>query len=289
VEDGVGVAINPRVNDTDVDGDAMTVTGATQGSKGAVSFSAGAVTYTPNPNAFGADTFTYTIDDGTGRTDTASVSVTIAGVNDRPTIGRPWRLFGREDAGPTTLKVRTVLSAGPGESAQVLSAQVTGNTNTALFSSQPVLTVTPTGLAVAFTPAANRNGRAVISFVLKDNGGTAAGGQNTSVVRWFVLAVVPINDPPNAVNDISFTVPRNAGATALAVLANDTAAPDSGEILTIVAKSNGAKGTVAITGGGTGLTYRPNTGFSGTDTFTYTVSDGNGGTDTATVLVTVTP
>jgi hypothetical protein len=45
---------------------------------------------------------------------------------------------------------------------------------------------------------------------------------------------------------------------------------------------------VVITGGGTGLTYAPNAGFNGSDSFTYTVSDGNGGTDTATVNVTVT-
>ncbi len=46
-------------------------------------------------------------------------------------------------------------------------------------------------------------------------------------------------------------------------------------------------GTVTITGNGSGLTYAPNTGFFGTDSFTYTVSDGNGGTAIATVNVTV--
>jgi hypothetical protein len=44
---------------------------------------------------------------------------------------------------------------------------------------------------------------------------------------------------------------------------------------------------VTITGGGTGLTYTPDPGFTGVDTFTYTISDGNGGQDTATVTVTV--
>jgi hypothetical protein len=46
-------------------------------------------------------------------------------------------------------------------------------------------------------------------------------------------------------------------------------------------------GTVMITGGGTGLTYSPDIGYTGTDSFTYTISDGNGGTDTATVTITV--
>jgi len=72
------------------------------------------------------------------------------------------------------------------------------------------------------------------------------------------------------------------------VLANDSILPDVGETLTITAVTNGTNGTVAITGGGTGLTYTPNANFFGADAFTYTISDGNGGTATATVNVTVT-
>ena len=55
-----------------------------------------------------------------------------------------------------------------------------------------------------------------------------------------------------------------------------------------MAKTNGAHGTVAITGGGTGLTYDPRQLYYGTDVFTYTLSDGHGGTDSATVLLTIT-
>ena len=83
------------------------------------------------------------------------------------------------------------------------------------------------------------------------------------------------------------TVTEDSVANAINVLANDSFAPDTGETLTITAKTNGTNGTVAITGGGTGLTYTPNANFSGSDSFTYTISDGNGGTATATVSVTV--
>ena len=71
------------------------------------------------------------------------------------------------------------------------------------------------------------------------------------------------------------------------VLANDTD-PDTGDTRTITAITQPANGTVAITGGGTGLTYTPNADFAGPDTFTYTITDGDGATDTATVSVTVT-
>jgi len=53
--------------------------------------------------------------------------------------------------------------------------------------------------------------------------------------------------------------------------------------------TQGANGSVAINEDETTVTYTPDTGFHGTDTFTYTASDGKGGTDTATVTVTVNP
>ena len=81
-------------------------------------------------------------------------------------------------------------------------------------------------------------------------------------------------------------MPEGAGATSLAVLANDDD-PD-GDPLTIIVRTNGAHGTVTITGDGTGLTYDPVSLYHGTDTFSYTISDGQGGTDKATVVVTVT-
>ena len=52
---------------------------------------------------------------------------------------------------------------------------------------------------------------------------------------------------------------------------------------------NGVHGTVAITGGGTGLTYDPAQLYVGSDTFTYTVSDGVHVSAPATVSITVDP
>jgi large repetitive protein len=61
-----------------------------------------------------------------------------------------------------------------------------------------------------------------------------------------------------------------------------------GDVLTISAVSQGRQGgTVTISGGGTGVSYKPRTNFTGLDTFTYTVSDGKGGLSTATVMVNV--
>jgi Cadherin-like domain len=81
------------------------------------------------------------------------------------------------------------------------------------------------------------------------------------------------------------TVAEDSGANAIPVLANDSDV--DGDTPTITGVTQGANGAVAITGGGTGITYTPNANFFGPDSFTYTISDGNGGSDTATVNVTV--
>jgi len=83
-EDSGANVINVLGNDTDVDNDTLTVTAVTQGSHGSVANNGTSVSYTPNSNFFGTDTFTYTISDGHGGTDTATVNVTITNVNDAP-------------------------------------------------------------------------------------------------------------------------------------------------------------------------------------------------------------
>ncbi len=72
-------------NDTDPDGDTLTVTGGPTGADGTVTCTAGGdCTYTPNADFNGADSFTYTISDGNGGTDTATVTVTVTADNDAP-------------------------------------------------------------------------------------------------------------------------------------------------------------------------------------------------------------
>ena len=90
---------------------------------------------------------------------------------------------------------------------------------------------------------------------------------------------------PVAVDDTA-TVAEDSGANPINVLANDT--DIDGGPKTITSVTQPAHGTVAITGGGTGLTYTPDANYcndgSPTDNFTYTLNGGS----TATVAVTVT-
>ena len=73
--------INVLANDVDVDGDTLSVTAVGTAAHGSVVINANqTVTYTPSANFFGTDSFTYTIDDGNGGSDTATVNVTVADV-----------------------------------------------------------------------------------------------------------------------------------------------------------------------------------------------------------------
>ena len=74
-------------NDTDVDGDSLAVTGATNGAHGTTTANAdNTISYTPGANYFGPDTFTYTVSDGHGGTATGTVTVTVQSVNDAPVV-----------------------------------------------------------------------------------------------------------------------------------------------------------------------------------------------------------
>jgi len=108
-------------------------------------------------------------------------------------------------------------------------------------------------------------------------------GSDVTVVR---VTVTCADDAPLAVDD-SATVAEDAPATAIPVLANDTDV--DGGPRSVASVSQPANGEVAITGGGTGLTYRPDAGYcnggSSTDDFTYALSPGG---DTARVAIAVT-
>jgi hypothetical protein len=78
------VSIDVLANDTDIDGDTLSIAGVGTPANGAAAISAGKITYTPDADYNGPDSFTYTVSDGNGGTDTATVSVIVSAVNDDP-------------------------------------------------------------------------------------------------------------------------------------------------------------------------------------------------------------
>ncbi len=86
VQEDQSVKVAVLVNDSDPDGDALTVTLLTNPQNGTVTQLTDTLQYAPSQDFFGSDSFTYQIDDGNGGLDTATVHVTVRAVNDAPQI-----------------------------------------------------------------------------------------------------------------------------------------------------------------------------------------------------------
>jgi CSLREA domain-containing protein len=266
---------------SDVDGDALTFNVASGPSHGSLSGSGSSRTYTPAPDFNGSDSFTFKAVDTSGAESApATVSINVTPVNDAPTFTKGADVTVAEDSGPQTVaNWATAVSAGPpDESGQPLSFAVTGNTFPALFSAAPA--VSPSG-ALTFASAPNANGSATITVVLKDNGGTANGGQDTSAAQTFKITVTAVNDPPVAVDQ---TITTQEDFSRVVTL---TASDVDGDQLTFSVVSAPSHGT--LSGSGALLTYKPAADFNGSDSFTFKATDPSGADSApATVSINVT-
>ena len=264
-------------NDTDADNGSgppnagLTITSVGNAIGGTVALDgAGNVVFTPAANFNGTASFSYTVSDGLNLSDEAQASFTVTPTNDLPTTGDDLLTTVAEDSGPRAIAAATLLAndTGAPDSGETLSVIAVGNAVGGAVS------LSGDGATITFAPAANFDGTASFDYTLSDGtfGSTDVGSAS--------FPVTSVDDAPIALADTT-TVDEDSGATAIAVLANDI--DIDGGPKTIVAITQPANGTVAITGGGTGLTFTPNANFNGSDIFTYTL---NGGSP-ATVNVTV--
>jgi hypothetical protein len=259
---GVAVVLSVLDNDSDPDGDPLTITDIGDPANGsAVVNGDGTITYTPDANFTGTDTFTYTIADGVGGTSTAAATVVVDAVCGLPVFGDR-SCTTDEDTG-----IVLSVSGNNGETATILSVSDPGN-GSAVVNGDGTIT---------YTPDADFNGTDTFTYTIPDG----SGGTSTSTVT---VLVDPVNDAPVAVDDSATT---NEG-TAVVLSALDNDSDVDGDALTITGVSDPANGQAVVNDNGT-ITYTPGAGFSGTDSFTYTVSDGAGGTETGTVNLTVQP
>jgi hypothetical protein len=259
------------ISATDADGDTLTYSATGLPTGATFTPATRTFSWTPTYAQSGSYPVTFTATDNGSPVQSASETITITVTNvNRAPVATADSVTVAEDSGATSVAVRTNDTDADGDTLTV--TVVTQGTNGAVA-------ITGGGTAVSYTPNANYFGSDSFTYTISDgNGGTATG--------TVTVTVTSVNDAPTAVNDAA-TVPQNSAANTIDVRANDSFAPDTGETLTVTVVSQGTKGVVAISGGGTAVTYDPNTGATGTDSFTYTISDGNGGTATATVNVTI--
>jgi len=292
-------AISPGA--ADESGQVLTfqVTGNTNAalfSAGPAISSAGTLTYTVTANAIGSATITINLKDDAGTAnggvDTSpsqTFAITVNAVNDAPSFTKGADPTVNEDSGAqSVVNWATAISPGPAdESAQTVTFQITNNTNAALFSSGPAISSTGT---LTYTPAANANGSATITINLKDNGGTAGGGVDTSTSQSFNITVNPVNDMPSFTKGQAQTVFEDAGPQSVpnwATAISPGPANESGQTVSFQI-TNTAPGLFAtapaISSTGT-LTYTSAVNTVGTATITINLKDdggtANGGFDTS--------
>jgi len=171
-------------------------------SNGTLSGSGANVTYTPGDNFNGSDAFTFTASLSTPFgllvSPPATVSIAVTAVNDPPSfsVGADQSAF---DASAHSVPGwATAISPGPpDEAGQTVTFVVTQNDHPELFAAGPVISGNGT---LSYTPAAGAAGTAHITIVLRDNGGTANGGSDTSAPATFSI-VMALNRPPVATAD----------------------------------------------------------------------------------------
>ncbi len=243
----------------DPDTNALTYAVATNPAHGALSGAAPNLTYTPATNYTGPDSFTFRVTDGSLTSAPATVQIMISGTNDAPTAN-PQSVTTAED----TAKVITLTATDP-----------EGDPMTFWIATSPAkgnLAGTPPN--VTYTPFANTNGADSFTFRVSD-------GVLTSTPATVSITITPSNDTPVA-NDGSYTTMQDT-AIGIALSSWD---PD-GDTLNFVCSSP-SHGTIT-TGAFPNITYTPNPGWVGQESFSYTVTDPYNAYDYGVVVITVRP
>lgn len=133
-----------------------------------------------------------------------------------------------------------------------------------------------TDASVAYTPASQFFGEDSFIYAV-----STADGNDTALVT---VVVVPVNDPPIAI-DYDVTTLQNASIDIDVTLNDQDIDGDVIEIITINMPVHGT--TELVNDDYAKIRYRPDSQYTGQDSFTYVISDGNGADATATVLINV--
>ena len=285
--DDMPIAVNDQVTtneDTPVNGNAAsndtpsgdggniwTLVGTNGGAaNGTVTMNAnGTFTYTPNANYNGSDVFTYKLCDADNDCSTATVTVTIAPVDDVPVAVND-NVTTNEDTPVTTSAATNDTPSGDGGNIWTL----VGTNGGAAHGS---VSMNSNG-TFTYTPAANYNGSDVFTYKLCD-------ADNDCSTATVTVTITPVDDVPDAVNDQATTnedTPVSGNAAS-----NDTPSGDCANTWSLVGTNGGAQhGVVVMNANGT-YTYTPVPNYNGSDVFTYKLCDCEDDCDQATVTITI--
>ncbi|GAB6110262.1 cadherin-like domain-containing protein [Desulfomicrobium salsuginis] len=264
---------------SDIDGDALSVTGLTvaSGSGDLTDNGDGTWTFAPAVNWNGAVSFDYTVSDGQGGTAPATAALTVDPVNDAPVVAGSVDLGSMSEDGSLTITAAELLAHASDIDGDALS--VTGLT---VASGNGVLTDNGDG-TWTFAPAADWNGAVSFDYTVSD-------GQGGTAPATAALTVDPVNDALVVAGSVDLGSMSEDGSltiTAAELLAH--ASDIDGDALSVTGLTV-ASGSGDLTDNGDGTwTFAPTADWHGSVSFDYTVSDGHGGTAPATAALTVDP
>jgi len=162
---GTPVTISVLANDSDADGDPLTIASVTRPSNGKAVVNANqTITYTPNSNFSGpTDSFTYTISDGRGGSATAKVSITVSAVNTAPVAVND--TASTTQGTPVTIVVLANDSDADGDRLTVVSVTDLVNGTVVINNDQ----------TITYTPHPSFSGTDTFTYTISDGhpGGTA--------------------------------------------------------------------------------------------------------------------
>jgi hypothetical protein len=270
-DEDAAVEIDVLANDSDPDGDALTVTMRSQPSNGRASVVSGhAVTYTPKRDFHGEDSFVYEVGDGEATAE-ATVTVTVIPVNDPPAFAGPRVLEIAENSPPNTPVGPPVTASDQDGDTLVYSLS---GPDAAWFTIDASTAQIRVGESTVLDYESDKRSYAV-AVAARDE----ADASDTMAVT---IVVTNVDEAPIAVDDTATTLEETP--VDIAVLANDSD-PDGRE-LTLASIVLGPTFGAVVAGAEGVVTYTPESEFYGTDTFVYAATDGTMTTE-ATVTVTV--
>jgi hypothetical protein len=192
----VGTSFAVLRNDLDPEGDPLIASKASDPPNGRVSLERdGSFSYTPDYDFSGDDRFTYRASDPSGGSSTATVTIHVLPINDRPRfrIAEDLVVVRAGEVSRAVANFITGITPGPpNEQDQIVTFEVVSNSNLGLFASGPAVIRDrqdrETGTLI-FTPAAGQSGSALVTLIMRDNGGTANDGDDTSNPETFTIRV----------------------------------------------------------------------------------------------------
>ena len=245
---------------SDVDGDALAYS-ISSASNGTLSLNNDIVTYIPNQDWNGEDTFTYIANDGSLDSNTATVTITVNSVNDAPATSNITQNQDEDNSEASDLSSFTSDVDGDDLTYSIVTDATNGTTSI-------------DGSIVTYTPNANYNG--TDSYTYKANDGTV--DSNTSTVS---ITVASVNDAPVA-NDITNQTTDENRIMQLDITLDATDVDGDALTYNVTSTNNGS-----VTINDNIATYVPTQDWNGEDTFTYVANDGSLDSNAATVTITV--